>query len=98
MVDLSPSPAVSSFIFYQGDAFAKWQGDIIVGSLKAQSLYRIKLQGNEAVSKETLISNLARIRDIEVGADQNIYLLLENNQGGLIVRMRPMEKSQVAAH
>lgn len=30
VVDLTPSPAVSSFIFYSGEAFPNWHNDIIV--------------------------------------------------------------------
>jgi glucose/arabinose dehydrogenase/cytochrome c553 len=96
VVDLSPSPAVSSFIFYDGKAFPQWQGDIIVGSLKAQSLYRVILDDNKAVHRETLIANLARIRDIEIGDDGQIYLLLENNNGGMIVTMQPLAKTVVS--
>lgn len=31
----TPSPAVSSFIFYEGDAFPEWRGNAIIGTLKA---------------------------------------------------------------
>ena len=86
---MSPSPAISSFVFYDGDQFPQWRGDLLVGSLKAQSLFRVELEGSKAVHTETLISGLARIRDIEVGFDGNVYLLLENNAGGRIVRMVP---------
>ncbi|MFT4562974.1 MAG: glucose/arabinose dehydrogenase/cytochrome c553 [Gammaproteobacteria bacterium] len=89
VVDMSPSPAISSFVFYDGDQFPQWRGDLLVGSLKAQSLFRVELEGSQAVHTETLISGLARIRDIEVGFDGNVYLLLENNAGGRIVRMVP---------
>ena len=97
VVDLSPSPAVSSFIFYDDTAFPRWQGDIIVGSLKAQSLYRVRLEGDKAVHKETLIESLARVRDIEVGNEGQIYLLLENNGGGMIVAMRPVNEALAKA-
>jgi len=39
-VDLTPAPAISSFIIYDGDAFPAWRGDFIVGTLKGQSLLR----------------------------------------------------------
>ena len=87
VVDLTPSPAVSSFIFYDGDAFPAWRGNAIVGSLKARELYRFELDGNEVVHRETLLSGLARFRDIEVAPDGTILLLLESNHGGQIVRM-----------
>ena len=89
IVDLTPSPAVSTFVFYEGDAFPAWQDQMIVGSLKARSLFRLVFEDNEFVYQETLISDLARIRDIEIGNHGEIYLLLENNAGGQIVRMVP---------
>ena len=41
------------------------------------------------VHRETLITDLARIRDVEVGADGLVYLLLEHASGGRIVRLAP---------
>ena len=89
MVDLTPSPAVSSFIIYAGDAFPGWQGSFLVGSLKATELYRFVIEDDKLVHTELLIRDLARIRDIESGPDGNIYLLLEHDSGSQIVRMVP---------
>jgi glucose/arabinose dehydrogenase len=90
VVDLTPAPAVSSFIFYEGDQFPHWQGDALVGSLKGSELYRIVLDENDRyVHSEVIIKQLARIRDIETGPDGNIYLLLEHADGGQIVRLVP---------
>ena len=87
VVDLTPSPAVSSFIFYNGREFPEWQGNLIVGSLKSRTLYRMVLQDDKVVHRETLISNLARFRDIETGPDGEIYVLLEHNSGGQILQL-----------
>lgn len=89
VVDLTPSPAVSSLIFYEGALFPNWRGNLIVGSLKARELYRFELDGNEVVHRETLLSGLARFRDIEQAPDGSILLLLENNHGSQIARMVP---------
>lgn len=89
IVDMTPSPAVSTFVFYEGDAFSSWQDQMIVGSLKARSLFRLVFEDNQLAYQETLISDLARIRDIEIGNQGEIFLLLENNAGGQIVRMVP---------
>ena len=83
---------MSSFVFYLGDAFPEWQNDIIVGSLKARSLIRMELDGDEVVHTETLLEDLARFRDIEVGPGGEIYLLLEHNSGGQIIRMVPGDR------
>ena len=89
VLDLTPAPAVSSFIFYEGDAFPGWRGHALLGSLKATQLYRVELEGDKVVGYEVLIDSLARIRDIETGADGMIYLLLEHSEGGQIVRLVP---------
>jgi glucose/arabinose dehydrogenase len=47
------------------------------------------LDGDRVVHRETLLAGLARIRDIEVGPDGAVYLLLEHASGGHIVRMVP---------
>ncbi len=89
VVDLTPSPAVSSFIFYEGSAFTEWKHNMIIGTLKARELYRMVLENEEVVHTEVLLEDLARIRDIEAGSDGAIYLLLEHTSGGQIVRLMP---------
>lgn len=87
VVDLTPAPAVSSLAVYDGTRFANWQGNLIVGSLKATTLYRMVLNGDRVIHTENLIEDVARIRDVEVGPDGAIYLLLEHASGGQIVRL-----------
>jgi glucose/arabinose dehydrogenase len=89
VVDLTPSPAVSSFVIYAGDAYPEWQGDFIVGSLKATELYRFVIEDDRLVHAEILIRDLARIRDVETGPGGLIYLLLEHEAGSQIVRLVP---------
>jgi glucose/arabinose dehydrogenase len=90
VVDLTPAPAVSSFVIYDGSAFPAWRHDALVGTLKATELYRFVLDGDRVVHRETLMQGLARIRDVEVGADGLVYLLLEHASGGRIVRLVPV--------
>jgi glucose/arabinose dehydrogenase len=89
-VDLTPSPAVSSFVFYDGAAFPKWRQNMLVGSLKATELYRMVIRGNQVVHRELLLKGLGRIRDVAVGPDGLVYLLLEHASGGRIVRLVPV--------
>ena len=93
IVDLTPSPAVSSFIFYAGSAFPEWRQNMIVGTLKATELYRMVLDGNQVVERETLLKGAGRIRDIETGPDGYIYLLIEHASGGQIVRLVPESRA-----
>ena len=87
VVDFTPSVAVSSFVFYAGEAFPGWRGHMLVGSLKGSDLYRFAMQDGAIAERETVLEDLARIRDIEVGPAGRIYLLLEHEAGSLIVRM-----------
>ena len=57
--------------------------------MKATELYRIDMDGDKAIGRERLIGDLARIRDVESGPDGAIYLLLEHEQGGQILRLVP---------
>src|SRR5262245_6903827 len=91
IVDLTPSPAVSSFAFYEGNAFPKWRGNMLVGTLKATDLYRMVVKRDRVVHVEKLLGGLGRIRDVEVGIDGAVYLLLEHQAGGRILRLVPAE-------
>ncbi len=89
VVDLTPSPAVSSFIFCQGTAFPRREGNLIVGTRTARELYRLVLEHNQVVQKETLHRRIGRIRDVQEGADACIYLLIEYRDGGRVLRLKP---------
>ncbi len=89
VVDMTPSPAISSFVFYRGRAFPQWQNHIIVGTLRATDLLRMEVVDNRVLNTETLLKDLARFRDIAVGPRGEIYLLLENAAGSRIVRLVP---------
>jgi glucose/arabinose dehydrogenase len=89
LVDITPSPAISSFAFYTGDRFPRWRNDVLIGSLKGSSLFRMTFDGTVLTKQETLIKDLARIRDVEIGYDGLVYLLLETQSGSSIVRLAP---------
>ena len=84
-----PSPAVSSFIVYDGKAFPRWRRNLLVGSLKATELYRMVVDGDRVVQQETLLKGLGRIRDIAAGPDGVVYVLIEHASGGRIVKIGP---------
>ena len=92
-VDLTPSPAVSSFVFYDGAAFPKWRQNMLVGTLKATELYRMEIKGDQVVHRELLLTGLGRIRDIAVGPDGLVYLLLEHASSGRIIRLVPAKST-----
>ncbi|MDE0191808.1 MAG: PQQ-dependent sugar dehydrogenase, partial [Gammaproteobacteria bacterium] len=85
----SPSIAVSNLVVYEGAAFPEWQGDFLIGSLKASDLVRLEVEDGRVAGEELLLKDLARIRDVDVDDRGWIYLLLEHQTGGRIVRLKP---------
>jgi glucose/arabinose dehydrogenase len=84
-----PVIAPSGALFYTGDAFPDWKGDLFVGSLKPGLLVRLHLDGDRVTQEERYLGNLdERIRDVRQGPDGFIYLLTDS-PGGRIFRIEP---------
>jgi glucose/arabinose dehydrogenase len=87
----APSIAPSGMMFYNGEKFPEWKGDLFVGSLKFNLLARLELNGDSVVDEERLLTGIyGRIRDIVQGPDDYIYLLTDASDGKLL-RIAPME-------
>jgi glucose/arabinose dehydrogenase len=85
----TPVIAPSGMIFYQGDAFPDWQGDLFVGGLASTALVRLELDGNEVVGEERLLESLGlRIRDVAEAADGAIHVVTDEGNGE-ILRIEP---------
>jgi len=81
----TPSIAPSGMMFYTGDRFRHWQGDLFAGSLKFGLLVRLELSGHRITREERLLdSEYGRIRDVLQGPDGNIYLLTDEPDGMLL--------------
>jgi glucose/arabinose dehydrogenase len=87
-----PSIATSNMIFYTGDKFPAWQGDLLVAALKGSQVARLDLEGDRVMHEETLFEDAVkqRIRDIEQGPDGYIYLITDDRAGQLI-QIKPAE-------
>ncbi len=93
VVDFTPAPALSNLSIYHGNHFQEWQGDLLVGSLRANTLYRVRVNpnGNAGASElEKLHTALGRIRDVEIASDGTVYVLSEDLQGGALYRLSKM--------
>jgi glucose/arabinose dehydrogenase len=89
VVDFTPAPALSNFTFHKGNQFQRWNDDLLVGSLRARTLYRLRIEGDKLVEQEKLLDRLGRIRDVEMGPQGFVYVLIEHQQGGSLVRLVP---------
>lgn len=83
-----PVIAPAGMIFYTGDAFPNWQGDIFVGGLATQKVVRLTLENGQVTGEEWIPAN-GRIRDVVQGPDGAIYL--SNESDGTIERIVPAD-------
>jgi glucose/arabinose dehydrogenase len=92
-----PSISPSSLLFYTGDRFPEWRGNMFVGALNGLSLQRVAFgQPSQAESREAVLRPLnARIRDVQQTPDGYLYVATEIRfQGaeadGTILRLEPV--------
>ena len=77
--------AISDLIFYRGDAFPDWRGDILFVALKTGRLYRLDLAGDRVTSHAILIDDeFGRLRDIAEGPDGSLYLATDNGEDQIL--------------
>ncbi|HEY7392412.1 MAG TPA: PQQ-dependent sugar dehydrogenase [Bryobacteraceae bacterium] len=82
-----PDIAPSGMLFYTGDLFPEWKGNLFVGGLEGQCLVRLVLQGDRVTAEERLLlDQKQRIRDVRQGSDGAIYLLTRT---GNLMRVTP---------
>ncbi|MEE3327128.1 MAG: PQQ-dependent sugar dehydrogenase [Myxococcota bacterium] len=93
-IDWTPSLGVSGIDFHSGEAFPKWNHQLLVGTLSRNEVHRVVIQDGEAIHSEVLIRDLGRIRDLAVGPKGHVYLLLEHGQGSRIVELLPVTESE----
>jgi glucose/arabinose dehydrogenase len=95
-----PSISPSSLLFYTGERFAQWRGNMFVGALNGLSLQRIAFgQPSQAERREPVLRPLnVRVRDVQQTPDGYLYVATERSFGGAnadgtILRLEPVEGS-----
>lgn len=82
------SDAPSGMVFYTGAGFPEWQGNIFIGALAGQTLWRVVLDASDNVSSREEVAVVAalnqRIRHVRQGPDGWLYLLTDS---GRILRL-----------
>ena len=82
-----PSIGTSGLLFYTGDKFPFWRGQIFAGGLAGMRVDRIGFNEKGLMGRDT-ISLRQRVRDVRQGPDGYIYLAIDGNPGG-VVRFEP---------
>lgn len=87
----TPSIGVSGTMFYSGTAFPGWQGSVFAGGLALQRLVRVVMENGRPVRDEILLQGVVgRVRDVKQGPDGLVYLLNDQQDGGLF-RLEPVQ-------
>jgi aldose sugar dehydrogenase len=89
----NPSIGPSGITFYTGDKFPAWKGNLFITGMVGEKLIRMEIKGREIASQETVIADSGRVRDVKMGPDGLLYVLLQNRngdpKGGSIIRLVP---------
>jgi glucose/arabinose dehydrogenase len=87
----TPVIAPSGMIFYGGEAFPEWRGNLFVGGLASTALVRLELDGRNVTHEERILDDAGkRIRDVAEGPGGAIYLVTDEDNGE-ILRLSPAE-------
>ncbi len=79
-----PVIAPSGAVFYRGDAFPGWQGNLFIGSLRDRMLVRLVIENGRVTGEEHLLEDRGeRIRDVQLGADGLLYIVTDASDGEL---------------
>jgi len=98
-----PSISLSGLTFYTGSKLPKWKGDIFVGGQRTGEipgtgrLERILVNEKlEELRRESLLVPLGmRIRDVRMGPDELLYVIVDHDQNGGILRIEPSATRQI---
>jgi cytochrome c2 len=82
-----PSIGVSNLLVVEGKLFPRWRGDLLVASLKGQTLFRARFREGHVVYLEPIVIG-SRIRDLIEGHDGQIILWTDDDT---LVSLHPKE-------
>ncbi len=87
--EITWTPVISpaGLVIYDGDGFADWRGDGLIGALSGQALVRVEFDGENARETERFEMD-NRIREVEQGPAGDIWLL-EDGEDARLLRLSP---------
>ena len=98
-----PSISLSGMTFYTGSKLPKWKGDVFVGGQRTGEipgtgrLDRILVNDKlEELRRESLLVPLGmRVRDVRQGPDELLYVVVDHDTNGGILRIEPSATRQI---
>jgi glucose/arabinose dehydrogenase len=82
-----PSIAPSGMVFYTGDKYPAWKGNLFIGSMVLMHLNRLTIRDGMVVNEERLLKGMKwRVRNVIQGPDGYLYIGVD---GGMILKILP---------
>jgi len=75
--------APGNLTFYNGSMFPQWKGSALIGGMSTLSLNRITFDGKGGATPAERWRIGHRIRDVEVAPDGAVWMIADENPGGL---------------
>jgi glucose/arabinose dehydrogenase len=82
-----PVIAPGGMVFYEGEMFAEWQGDLLASGLVAAALVRLDIDGDTVTGEERLVEGIGRVRDVAVDADGSILIVVDEGDDSRMMRL-----------
>lgn len=87
-----PSIGISNLVEVTGDEFPRWKGDLLIGSLVDNGLWRVRLDGDRVAYTERIGFEGERLRDVEALPNGRIALLTDSRRL-ILIRRAPVERT-----
>ncbi len=87
----TPSIGTSGLMFYTGEAFPNWRGDLFAGGMSTHYRQLARVLINDGVVTDRLpilFGDPYRIRDVRQGPDGFVYIALDHTDGA-VIRLEP---------
>lgn len=84
----TPAIAPSGLVFYTGNRFPNWQGNLFAGGLVSRDIRRLEVDKSGEIINQEAIPIGQRVRDVRQSPDGFLYLLTDEGNGQLI-RLEP---------
>jgi glucose/arabinose dehydrogenase len=92
-----PSIGISGMLFYTGDRFPAWKGQLLVTGMSGRMVQRVRLAGRGQNERESMMTELRQqVRDIKQGPDGLLYVVTRQDanqtpKSGMVLRIEPAE-------
>ena len=87
VIHWTPSLGVGPAEFVSSKLFPRWENNLLVGALAFEEIRRLVIDDHQVTEQEMILKGVGRVRDLKIGPDGALYVLLNNPD--LLLRITP---------